>query len=328
VRVVPSINRPTRVNPSVFCSLKKEPWLVDCDLCKMENQIPFDLIKKAIKHIKRRTNPHYQDEEHPDVSAAHEPDAYLEKWMKRAVWLGVGQFIDISDDFYEKEEGKEKGKEKVWLSESHHILDAAHKAVCGVEGMRRTSDFSQTGYIHIPSARRLKDCGIKIQGVGGPLCIMSYKKRTKCLTLPKMAISNGAVLFVRNMARYEQYFRSMNCMFHDYLFLMLDLIVTWEDLKILTDCDVIPQGCGLTGFEMWKSLDPALGLIYSSKEHNQMKRDIISRCRLRHRLWSEFKTLFLSRPWYTISVIAVTLVTVATLIQTYAAVIGSNKMKP
>jgi hypothetical protein len=26
VRVVPSINRPTRVNPSVFCSLKKEPW--------------------------------------------------------------------------------------------------------------------------------------------------------------------------------------------------------------------------------------------------------------------------------------------------------------
>jgi hypothetical protein len=49
---------------------------------------------------------------------------------------------------------------------------------------------------------------------------------------------------------------------------------------------------------------------------------------LRHRLWSEFKTLFLSRPWYTISVIAVTLVTVATLIQTYAAVIGSNKMKP
>jgi hypothetical protein len=25
VRVVPSINRPTRVNPSVFCSLKKEP---------------------------------------------------------------------------------------------------------------------------------------------------------------------------------------------------------------------------------------------------------------------------------------------------------------
>jgi hypothetical protein len=36
VRVVPSINRPTRVNPSVFCSLKKEPWLkpllISCDL--------------------------------------------------------------------------------------------------------------------------------------------------------------------------------------------------------------------------------------------------------------------------------------------------------
>jgi hypothetical protein len=26
VRVVPSINTPTKVNPSVFCNLKKEPW--------------------------------------------------------------------------------------------------------------------------------------------------------------------------------------------------------------------------------------------------------------------------------------------------------------
>jgi hypothetical protein len=59
-----------------------------------------------------------------------------------------------------------------------------------------------------------------------------------------------------------------------------------------------------------------------------MKRDIISRCRLRHRLWSEFQTLFFSRPCYTISAFTVTLMTLATMIQTYAAVIGSNRMKP
>jgi hypothetical protein len=40
----------------------------------------------------------------------------------------------ISDDFYEKE------KVKVRLSESDHILDVAHKAICGEEGMRRTSE--------------------------------------------------------------------------------------------------------------------------------------------------------------------------------------------
>ena len=114
--------------------------LVDRDLCIIENQIPFDLIKKAIKHIKRLTNPHYQDEAgHPDVSATQDPDPYLEKWMKKAVWFGVDQFIDISDDFYEKEEGKEK----VWLSESHHILDAAHKAIRGVNGMQRKINFTQ-----------------------------------------------------------------------------------------------------------------------------------------------------------------------------------------
>jgi hypothetical protein len=298
-------------------------WLVKFDLCKMENQIPFALIKEAIKHIKRRTNPQYEDEGHPNGSAAQDPDPYLEKWMKEAVWYGVNQFINISDDFFGKE------KENPRLSESHHILDAAHKAICGVNGMQRKSDFTQTDYIHVPSVRRLKNSGIQIEGVVGPLCTMSYSKDTKCLSLPKMSIFDQTVPFFRNMAQYEEYSGSNKCMFHDYVLLMLDLIETPEDLRILTDCGVIQNPSRIRGFEMWKALDQGLALIDSSEEHNQMKRDIRSRCKLRrHRLWSEFRTLFLSKPWLALSALAVTLVTVATLIQTYAAVIGSDGMKP
>jgi hypothetical protein len=175
----------------------------------------------------------------------------------------------------------------------------------------------------------LRDSGIEIRGVVGPLCTMSYNRETKCLSLPKIRIFDETVPFVRNMARYEQYsdIQACNTMFHDYVILMLDLIETPEDLKILTDRGVIRNGCGIRGFETWKALDHGLIDRRSSKEHNRMKRDI--RCGLkRHRFWSEFKTLFFSRPWYTLSALAVTLVTAATLIQTYAAAIGSNGMKP
>jgi hypothetical protein len=311
-----------------FSACKAWTQIVNCDLCKVENQVPFDLIKKAIKHIQRRANPQYEHEGHPDPRddrwyvGGQEPDPYLEKWMKEAVWTVVNKFMDISDDFFERE--KEKGR----LSESHHILDAAHKAICGVNGIRRTSDDTLRGYMfHIPPARWLKESGIKIQGVVGPLCNMSYNKHTKCLTLPRMKIFEETVAFVRNMARYEQYSDSNSCMFHDYVLLMLDLIQTQEDLTILTYCGVINNGSGIEGFELWKALDQGLLLRDSSTEHNQMKRDINSRCKLRrYRLW--WKLSMLTKRALVTSLSVGTLVTVATLIQTYVAVVGSNGMKP
>ena len=136
--------------------------IVRSDLCRIENQVPFDLIKKAIKHIQGRTNPQNEHEGHPDLRhdacdvGGQEPDPYLETWMKRAVWDVVNVFMDTSDDFYKTE------KEEPRLSDSHHILDAAHKAICGVSGIRRASDDSERDYISIPSARRLTDSGIKI----------------------------------------------------------------------------------------------------------------------------------------------------------------------
>jgi hypothetical protein len=48
----------------------------------------------------------------------------------------------------------------------------------------------------------------------------------------------------------------------------------------------------------------------------------------RNKLLYEFVRLFFSRQWFVLSVIAATLVIVATLIQTYVNVIGSNGMQP
>jgi len=92
---------------------------------------------------------------------------------------------------------------------------------------------------------------------------------------------------------------------------------------------VIDNACGDKGFEMWKTLQEGLVEVDSSQIHHNMKDAIKNRCdRRRPRLWSEFKMVFCSKPWLVLSTIAVVLVTMATLVQTYTAIIGSNKMKP
>ena len=176
----------------------------------------------------------------------------------------------------------------------------------------------------------MKQSGIEIVGITGPLCTMSYDTKTKRLSLPKMKMYDETVALVRNIERYEAESKNRKCMFHDYLFLMLDLIVTNEDFEFLSaECGVIDNGCGSRGFEMWTALNVHVTVVSSSKDHNEMKEAINKRCKLRrYRMWSEFRTRFLSKPWFTLSAIAAILVTVATLIQTYAAVIGTNGMQP
>ena len=152
--------------------------LVHMDLCKIENQVPFDLIKRAIKYINMLTNPAYEDEGDlvNDVSRQHKNDkqvhvtqlampkegfgnkamkcimecfnhkqedmfllpsddsiANMEQWMKKAVEHGVYHFMIISEDFYSSTNANLR------LSQSYHILDAAHKAICGENGRNLTS---------------------------------------------------------------------------------------------------------------------------------------------------------------------------------------------
>ena len=131
------------------------------------------------------------------------------------------------------------------------------------------------------------------------------------------------------MAAYEIDYLEDGCMFQDHLFLRIDLIKTYSDVEVLTECEVIENHIGVSAFKNWKSLEEGLVKIPSSKAHHDMKEAINRRCRKRrHRYWHEFRILFCSRPWLALSAITVVIVTVATLLQTYVAIIGSNRMKP
>ncbi|KAG0623991.1 hypothetical protein M758_3G215900 [Ceratodon purpureus] len=279
------------------------------DLCAVENQIPFELITRAIEYIKR-----------PLKTPAFQFNRLLEMWMKSAVQR-AGFLFELGDV-------SAQDMSDLRLSESHHILDAAYKVICGKEGLERKREESQMGFIHIPSAIQLKHAGVKIEGVGKPLCTMSYNKMSKSLILPKMNIYDETIAFIRNMARYALNVKGSS-MYLDYIFVMLDLIKTPDDMDHLIKCGVIDNGCGSRAFEKWQPLNEGIIYLRSSSEHNAMKEDINRRYDQKlPKLWREFRTLFCSRPWLVVPVIAATLVTIATLIQTYTAVTGSDRMMP
>jgi len=200
--------------------------------------------------------------------------------------------------------------------------------ICGDEGLKRRSHWSFDGsYLHIPSATKLRCSGITIEGIEGPLELLSYKDGR--LFVPKMKMGNDTLGVARNIAWYETT-RGGHCIFVDYILFMRDLIQTPMDFEFLVECGVFDCAVQTSiAVEDWRQVGKGLLMRNSSKEHHEMKESIVKRCQLRrYKLWDAFQIEFCSKPWVMISVFTVTLVSVATLIQTYVAVIGCDGMKP
>lgn len=280
------------------------------DLCKIENQVPFSLIINVVSCV--------------TGGQAATLESYMRKLIRKGAMEGVCPFMDVSGGFF-KTPGSLNPASSDWKT---HFLATAYELICGDEGLKRRSDYSTGEYLHIPSASQLRSSGIAIKGVAGPLELLSYEDA--CLCLPKMEMTDETMGVARNIAWYE-YTQKGHCMFLDYIFLMEDLIQTHMDFDILVDCGVFSK-CGVpaaTAVAPWRQIGQGLLRRFSSKQHHDMKYNIVKRCKLRrYRLWDAFQIEFCSKPWVLISVFTVALVSAATLIQTYVAVIGSNRMKP
>jgi hypothetical protein len=111
---------------------------------------------------------------------------------------------------------------------------------------------------------------------------------------------------------------------------MGDLIKSLDDVRLLITHGVfIYNGPEMALLDMWRSLNKECWVGNVSKSTIEVAKNLNKHCKSRKNvIITEFSHLFCSRPWYVVSAIAVTLVTLATLIQTYTAVIGSNKMRP
>ncbi|KAH9555871.1 hypothetical protein CY35_08G139700 [Sphagnum magellanicum] len=193
---------------------------------------------------------------------------------------------------------------------------------------RKTETGVDFGIEPLPSATVLKKAGIRIQGIPGMLQEVAFKNG--CLFLPIILQSTSLESYICNMAAYETWNTSGPFPFCNYLQLMKYLIKTPEDVSYLIDCDVIRADHSTEEriFQMWQLIRVYYYPRYSLEYRKSIVQPINKHCASPlNKMLINFYNTFCSKPWFAISVIS-PLILVATLIQTYVLITGSDKMQP
>jgi hypothetical protein len=276
-------------------------WYKKClqtDMVLLENQVPMDVLRKVAENM---------------LTGDLKLDRILKYYMEglRPISFNTSQNPD--------------GAHYPDLVNCSHLLDCLYKTICGPDPPK-----AEGPYVSIESAVNLKLAGIKIKGVPGTLNMVSFQGG--CLSLPIIKITDRFETVFRNLAIYENFSleRESHCTITSYVQLMGDLIGSFDDVRLLTKHGVfIYNDPEMAVLDMWRSLNKGLWISSVSKSTIEVAENLNKHCKSRKNvIITEFSHSFCSRPWYVVSAIAVTLVTLATLIQTYASVIGSNKMRP
>jgi len=195
---------------------------------------------------------------------------------------------------------------------------------------RETATEEGFGLESLQSVTVLKKAGLQIKGILGMVQQVAFENGR--LFLPIMSQTQKIESYICNMAAYETWNTSAPFPFMDYLLPMSHLIKTPEDVSSLVDCGVIRAYLGTQQriFQLRERLQSAVRYSTYSYEYrenivNPINRHCASPLNV---MTTDFYNKFCSKAWLVISVISAIILLVATLIQTYVAVIGSYKMQP
>ncbi len=187
----------------------------------------------------------------------------------------------------------------------------------------------------IKSATELKKSGIRIEKRWGMLDEVAFKNG--CLYLPVVILHDQTESIFRNLVMYEMFdksdldWRGGEFPFTNNIQLMGELIKKKEDVEHLIERGVITNHLVTieNAFDMWNTLENGiLGSEYSEK-YKLIVSEVNKKCDSKLSVVrTEFYELFCSRPWLVTGALTAIVVTLATLIQTYTAVIASNRMLP
>ncbi|KAH9572872.1 hypothetical protein CY35_02G174300 [Sphagnum magellanicum] len=271
----------------------RTPYL-STDMAMLENQVPMELLRKVVQ---RRQ---------PKNLKLDTILAVDTKWIC-PIKLYTSQIPDGD------------------LVNCSHLLDCVYKMTCGHDPPK-----AEGFYVSVESAVNLTLAGITIKGVPGTLNMVSFQGG--CLSLPIIHIYDRFETVFRNLSIYEHFsLQPEFCALSGYRLLMENLIGSLDDVKLLIKHGVFINKVGpeMVVLDIWRRLSQGLCHGKVSASIIEVGEKLNKHCKSRKNvIITEFSQLFCSRPWYVVSAIAVTLVTLATLIQTYTTVIGSNKMRP
>lgn len=285
------------------------------DIVLLENQIPMELLRKVVKKCTSNNCLQSASSTHTNDYTAEEIEA-LDKILKEAMEC-ASPFPDqliIDGNDYTIREYLNLTYNPGTLGSCRHILDCVHNMICGPKDVARVPTHP---HLSIQPAMSLKKTGIRLKKISGTLEHISFRRG--CLYLPCIDLEDKTRALFHNLSLYESLCTD-SCAFNQYMLLMLDLIHSKNDVKLLIDCGVIHNHLGndMKALEMWSSLSKNFIITGSSADFHRMKAQIKKHCRtMKYVLWTEYRELFCSRPWYVISFLYATIVIIATCIQAY-----------
>ena len=291
------------------------------DFYLVENQIPMVLLVRVVGNLRRRGCRFIEAWEHEQWQYWNFGSCALWEYFDRP-GMSEAELMKI----FKERMTKTLQLQGVELEAGHHILDKSYRILCGDSHGRRDENYQR-----IPSATYLEACGVRIKGKDFT-CFEDISFERGCLTIPFLRIYDETARYLRNLVVHEDltYGASRGCA-RSYTSLMDNLMKTTEDIELLVKWGVIEVYAGTHDnvLDKWKTIlcnviDPRLTKEFSLTL-TKVNKYVGQR---RNKLRFEFVKLFCSRPWIILSVIAATLLTIATLIQTYVNVIGSNGMQP
>ena len=296
------------------------------DFYLVGNQIPMVLLERVVRILRTRGCEFIKAWEHEQWQGRNIGNCVAWEHFYRP-GIALAGLLTIFEQRMEKWLQLEGGK----LEGASHILDKSYRILCGDSHGRHDKRYQS-----VPSATYLEACGVRIKGKEFT-CFEDISFERGCLSIPFFCIHDTTEKYLRNLVVHEEltygdstYGESKFCA-RSYTTFMENLMKTTEDVDLLVKWGVIEVHVGTHDnvLDMWKNVNRYINDPSMTEEFSltltKVNKYVGQR---RNKLRFEFVKLFCSRPWYVIPVIAATLVTIGTLIQTYVNVIGSNGMLP
>jgi hypothetical protein len=291
------------------------------DLLLVENQVPFQLLKRVIEKLR-------------DITVCDSEEMKLPEWDTRfwhrtmvCNYVVYSGGLDLRGNLSVGREHTYRIAEGIStngvFNKLQHNMDAVHYVRCGSND---TKPAASIPYLHIPSATTLHNAGVTIHGKSVAF-LGDIVFENGCLTIPFLHVDDTTEMYLRNLLVYESLYLEDDRA-KTYTKIMDDLVKTEDDFKLLVDSGVVVNNLDddeLGAHKIWKRINYRIHLPLVSEELYTTLKTINKFVKSKRNLyWFEFKKTFCSRPWLVISVLTISVVTIATCIQTYTAVIGSN----
>uniref|UniRef100_A0A0E0F6B2 Uncharacterized protein n=1 Tax=Oryza meridionalis TaxID=40149 RepID=A0A0E0F6B2_9ORYZ len=204
-----------------------------------------------------------------------------------------------------------------------HPLDVLQKSVRGSPNVRRS-----TGESPMPSAAELHEAGIRFKVSKGSRFAGTVSFERGVLHVPKILLYGGASSMFLNLMAFEKLHPGVGNEVTAFVFFMDELINTAKDVQLLKAKEIIDHGMGSDEAvaDLINNTLTTGSVMDQDSSLNDVMSEVDAYCKMRRNRWRAILLhTYFSNPWVFISLVAATVLLIATVIQTVYAILSFNK---